>query len=142
MIPQDMYDLLRQRNPAIVGVDRPSGSPHLSPVWFLWGDDSFYFRIDKSTAKYRHLKRNPAISLLINDHTGFRFLTVYGQAQIMEDNPADIAAQIVHKYYAPALAPERMPPEEEPDVVTIKLRPEKVVAIVEEIAREAANSWS
>jgi len=142
MIPQDMCDLLTQRNPAIVGIDRPSGGPHLSPVWYLWDGDSFYFRIAKSTAKYRHLIRNPAISLLVNDHTGFRYLTVYGQAQILEVNPAGVAAQIVTKYYAPALAPERMPQGQEPDVVTIKLRPEKVVAVVETIAREATDSWS
>jgi hypothetical protein len=30
--------------------------------------------------------------------------------------------------------------EREPDVVTIKLRPEKVVAVVEVIAREAVES--
>jgi PPOX class probable F420-dependent enzyme len=142
MIPQDMCDLLTQRNNAIVGIDRPSGGPHLSPVWYLWDGDSFYFRIAKSTAKYRHLKRNTSISLLVNDHTGFRYLTVYGQAHIMEVNPADVAAQMVKKYYAPALAPERMPQGQEPDVVTIKLRPEKVVAVVETSAREAADSWS
>jgi PPOX class probable F420-dependent enzyme len=142
MIPQDMYDLLTQRNNAIVGINWPSGGPHLSPVWYLWDGDSFYFRIARSTAKYRHLKRNPFISLIVNDHTGFRYLTVYGQAHIIEDNPADIAAQIVRKYYAPTLAPERMPPNQEPDVVTIKLHPEKVIAVVEAIAREAADSWS
>ncbi|MBO0781334.1 MAG: TIGR03618 family F420-dependent PPOX class oxidoreductase [Ktedonobacteraceae bacterium] len=142
MIPQDMCDLLTQRNTAIVGIDRPSGGPHLSPVWYLWDGDSFYFRIAKSTAKYRHLKWNPSISLLVNDHTGFRYLTVYGQAQILEVNPADVAAHIVKKYYAPTLAPKRMPQGQEPDVVTIKLRPEKVVAVVETIAREATDSWS
>lgn len=142
MIPQNMYDLLTQRNTAIVGIDRLTGGPHLSPVWYFWDGDAFYFRIAKSTAKYRHLKQNPSISLFINDHAGFRYLTVYGQATILEVNPVDVAVHIVKKYYAPTLAPERMPRGQELDVVTIKLCPEKVVAVVETIAQEAFDSWT
>lgn len=142
MIPQDVCDLLALRNNAIVAINRPSDSPQLTPVWYLWDGDAFYFRIAKSTAKYRHLKRNPSISLIVNDNAGFRYLTAYGQAQILEDNPVNVATQIVKKYYAPALAPQKLPQDQEPDVVTIKLRPEKVVAVIEAIAREAADSWS
>jgi PPOX class probable F420-dependent enzyme len=142
MIPQDVRDLLALRNNAIVAINRPSNGPQLTPVWYLWDGDAFYFRIGKSTAKYRHLKRNPSISLIVNDNTGFRYLTAYGQAQIMEDNPADVATQIVKKYYAPVLAQKKLPQDQEPDVVTVKLRPEKVVAVIEAIAREAAESWS
>ncbi|HEX6478300.1 MAG TPA: TIGR03618 family F420-dependent PPOX class oxidoreductase, partial [Ktedonobacteraceae bacterium] len=131
MISQDMDALLAQRNNAIVAINRPSGGPQLTPVWYWWDGEAFYFRIARNTAKYRHIKRNPTISVIVNDHAGFRYLTAYGQAQIMEVNPIDVAIQIVKKYYAPALAPQRMPQDQEPDVVTIKLRPEKVVAVVE-----------
>jgi hypothetical protein len=79
---------------------------------------------------------------MVNDTAGFRYLTAYGQAQIIEANPASVAAQIVKKYYAPALAHQKLSQDQEPDVVTIKLRPEKVGAVVEAIAREAACSWS
>ncbi|MBV9229781.1 MAG: PPOX class F420-dependent oxidoreductase [Chloroflexi bacterium] len=142
MIPQDMDDLLAQRITAIVAINRASGGPHLSPVWYLWDGEVFYFRIARSTAKYRHIKHDPSISLMINDTAGFRYLTAYGQAEIMEANPADVAAAIVKKYYAPAVTLQKLPQGQEPDVVTIKLRPEKVVAIVEAAAREAAGSWS
>ena len=142
MIPQDMMDLLTGRSIAIVGIHRSSGSPQLGPVWYLWDGEAFYFRIAKSTAKYRNIQRDPSISLMVIDPLGFRYITAYGQAQIIEPNPADVAAQIVNKYYAPTLAPQKMPPSVEPDVVTIKLQPEKVIAVVEDIAREAVESWS
>jgi PPOX class probable F420-dependent enzyme len=141
MIPQDMIDLLVERHNAIVAINRASGAPQLTPVWFLWDGEAFYFRIGKSTAKYRNVVRDQSISLMINDRDGFRYLTISGRAQIIEDNPFDVAVQIVKKYYAPELAPQRMPQEREPDVVTIKLPPEKVVAVVEAIAREAVESW-
>ena len=140
-VSQDMRDLLEQRHNAIVAIPRPSAGPHLSPVWFLWDGEAFYFRIATNTAKYRNLKRNAAISLMVMDREGYRYLTVSGQAQIMDSNPADVAARIVEKYYAPHLAPQRMPQGPEPDVVTVRLRPEKVVEVHETIAQEAADSW-
>lgn len=142
MIPEDMLDLLTGRNIAIVGIHRSSGGPQLGPVWYLWDGEAFYFSIAKNTAKYRNILRDPSISLMVIDTRGFRYITAYGQAQIIELNPADVAAQIVNKYYAPSLATQKMPPDSEPDVVTIKLQPEKVVTVVEEIAREAVESWS
>ena len=69
-----------------------------------------------------------------------RFSTL--SASLSWTRTASVAAQIVKKYYAPALAHQKLPQDQEPDVVTIKLRPEKVVAVVEAIAREAACSWS
>lgn len=142
MIPQDMFDLVTQRHNAIVGLNRASGGPQMGPVWFLWDGEAFYFRVAKSTAKYRNIQRDPAISLMVIDPRGFRYITAYGQAHIIEPNPPDIAAQIVNKYYAPTLAPQKMPPDEERDVVTIRLQPDKVIAIDEDIAREAVESWS
>lgn len=142
MIPQDVADLLTSRNNAIVALNRAAGGPQLSPVWYVWDGDAFYFRIAKNTAKYRNIRRNTSISLMIYDATGFRYLVAYGDAQILEHNPRDVAVQIVQKYYAPSLALQRMPEEHEPDVVTIKMCPEKVVAVVEAIAQEAVESWS
>ena len=142
MIPEDMRDLLTQRHTAIVAIKRKAGGPQLSPVWFVWDGEAFWFRIARTTAKFRNLRRDPAISLFITDRSGFRYLVVYGQAQIIEANPRAIAVRIVEKYYAPAHVKQHLPPDEEPDVVTIKLQPENVVAVVEEIAREAVNSWS
>lgn len=143
MIPHNMRDLVTQRNNAIVAINRPSGSPHLSPVWYVWDGDAFWFRIARSTAKYRNLLRDPAISLFFTDPSGVRYLAVSGQAEVLEHDDVAIAAQLAEKYYAPPLAQLRqLPRAEEPDVVTIRVHPKNVVAVVEEIAQEAANSWS
>lgn len=140
MFPQEVADLLTSRHPAIVAINRPIG-PHLSPVWFLWHDNAFYFRVALQTAKYRNIKRDPSISLFLTDEEGSRYIAVSGEAQLLESNPRDLAVAIVEKYYAPTMAPYKMPPSEELDVVTIKLRPEKITTVVEEIAREAVASW-
>lgn len=142
MIPQEFADLLTSRTNAIVALNRVSSGPQLSPVWFVWDGDAFYFRIAKDTAKYRNILRNRSISLMIYDTAGFRYLVAYGNAIVLDHNPRDVAVQIVHKYYAPALASQRMPADQEPDVVTIKLSPEKVVTVVEAIAQEAVESWA
>ncbi len=142
MIPQEFADLLTSRTNAIVALNRVSGGPQLSPVWFVWDEGAFYFRVAKDTAKYRNILRNRSISLMIYDTNGFRYLVAYGDAIILDHNPRDVAVQIVHKYYAPALASQRMPAEQEPDVVTIQLSPEKILTVVETIAQEAVESWA
>ena len=142
MIPQEMQDLLTQRNTAIVAINRRSGGPQLSPVWYLWDGEVFYFRVARNTAKYANLKRNPSISLIVNDITGFRYITVYGQAEIIEADSADVSARIASRYYAPEMAKQIISQPLEPGAVTVRVRPEKVVAVIEDIAREAANSWS
>ena len=141
MIPEHMLDLITQRHTAIVAIARRSGGPQLSPVWFLWDGEAFWFRVGRTTAKYHNIRRSPAISLFVTDSSGFRYLVVYGQAEIVEANPRAIAMRIVEKYYAPAQVARHLPPDEEPDVVTVRVRPEHVVAVIEEIAREAVSTW-
>src|SRR5690242_15598774 len=116
MIPQEMQDLLTQRNTAIIAINRRSVSPQMSPVWYLWDGEAFYFRIARGTAKYANIKRNPSISLMINDIAGFRYITVYGQADMSETDSADIADRIARRYYAPEVAKQIVGQPPEPDV--------------------------
>src|SRR5207253_9588310 len=46
---------------------RPDGRPHLSPTDFLAVDGVFYLGIDEATARYRNLKQNPAVTVMLAD---------------------------------------------------------------------------
>jgi hypothetical protein len=51
---------------AVIGVNRPDGPPHLSPVWYLYEDSLFTISITTATVKYRLLRRDPRVSLCID----------------------------------------------------------------------------
>ena len=44
---------------------RPEGKPHLSPVDVVAVDGILYVGVDKTTARYKNLNRNPAITIMI-----------------------------------------------------------------------------
>jgi uncharacterized pyridoxamine 5'-phosphate oxidase family protein len=46
---------------------RPEGKPHLSPVDLVSVEGSIYLGVDKATARYKNLKQNPAITIMIAD---------------------------------------------------------------------------
>jgi PPOX class probable F420-dependent enzyme len=126
-----MQDLLQQKN-AILAVNRPSGGPQVSPMWFVWDGEAFYLTTTKDRAKYSHIQRNPSISLIVDD--GPRYIAAYGKAQFIDPHEPGLSgliAQMVAKYVPPEQKEraERLKNRiQEPNRVIVKLRPEKVVA--------------
>ncbi|MBI2911131.1 MAG: pyridoxamine 5'-phosphate oxidase family protein, partial [Chloroflexi bacterium] len=42
-----------------VATTRPDGRPHVTPVWGLWLDESFFFSSDPTSRKGRNLAASP-----------------------------------------------------------------------------------
>jgi len=72
------------RNAIVIGTRR-NGRPHATPNWFLWEDGRFYVSTTKGRAKYRIFRNDPAVQLVIDDSTGFRYVVVDGTVTIDED---------------------------------------------------------
>lgn len=128
MMPEERDALLAKPLNAIVAVQRQSGGPQLTPVWFLWDGQAFYLSTTKSRAKYANLQRHRAISLIVDDLAAHQYVAAYGHAEIIEHDRERIVAltrPIMEKY-----APERaaqMAEGMEPDRVVVVLRPDKLV---------------
>ena len=126
MIPEELQELLTKTNSAIVAVNRPSGGPQVTPVWYLWDGEAFYFSTTTDRAKFSNIKRDPAISLIVDE--GSKYVAVYGQAQIIESDFADIAERLITKYVAPEQQHQWVKITQAPGRIIVKLKPEKVVA--------------
>jgi len=132
MTPQEIQDLLTQTNNAIIAVNRPSGGPQVTPVWYLWEGENFYFFIRKNSAKHNNIERNPSISLIVE--SGPRYVAAYGQAHIVDlasPDFATIAVQLPSKYLPPEAAEQRTKHIQDASLqaLLVKIHPEKVVAI-------------
>ena len=64
---------------------RPDGRPHLSPTDFLAVDGIFYLGIDEATARYRNLKQNPAVTVMLADDRK-RQAILEGNAKFLDMN--------------------------------------------------------
>jgi PPOX class probable F420-dependent enzyme len=119
----DVKQLLAGTNHAVVGVNRATGPPQLTVVWFLWDGETFRFSTTRSRAKYLNLKRDPSISLLIDDFEKKFYVVAYGRARLIEEGHDALARPLLEKYL-----PERTTdPQWMPDRVIVELCPDRLI---------------
>ncbi len=128
MTDKEMHQLLSKPNNAIVAVNRQSGGPQLTPVWYAWDGKAFYFTTTRDRAKYTNIKRDPQISLIVDDVQMHKYVVAYGRAEIIEHDFADLLRPILTKY-APAdqLEQRVQAITSDPSRVLVVLRPDKIV---------------
>jgi putative heme iron utilization protein len=68
----EVIELANSRVLTIAATVRPDGRPHLSPTDLVTVDGVFYLGVDEATARYRNLKANPAVTvMLLEGNAGF-----------------------------------------------------------------------
>ncbi|MFF0739507.1 pyridoxamine 5'-phosphate oxidase family protein [Streptomyces sp. NPDC004111] len=85
---------------------RPDGTPHTTPVWFVFVRDRWWIGTDGGSVKVRNVERSPEVSLALED--GGRPVVAEGRATAHRTGfPADVAAAFAAKYDWDVTAPER-----------------------------------
>jgi nitroimidazol reductase NimA-like FMN-containing flavoprotein (pyridoxamine 5'-phosphate oxidase superfamily) len=51
MDTKTLQAFLAKTHDAIIATNQPGKGPQLSPVWFVWDGESFFFGTQKTTAK-------------------------------------------------------------------------------------------
>lgn len=113
---------------AIVAVNRPGAAPQVTPVWYAWDGTTFRFSTTRGRAKYINIKRDPAISLIVDDVASHTYVVATGQASIVEENIAALTRPILEKYIPADRLEQSIEMLLKEDRVLIELRPEKLVA--------------
>jgi PPOX class probable F420-dependent enzyme len=122
--------LLAKPLDAILAVSRRSGGPQLTPVWFHWDGEAFYFSTTRSRSKYPNLRRHPQSSVIVDDQAAHHYVAAYGHAEIVEDDRERILSltrPIMAKYAPDPDRTAQMLERMEDDRVVIILRPERIV---------------
>jgi PPOX class probable F420-dependent enzyme len=129
MTSEEIQAFLSKAHNAIIGINRATGGPQLTPVWYGWDGTSFFFSTTRDRTKYLNLKRDPAISLIVDEPATHTYIVAYGRAEILEKYPEDLLRSIVEKY---------LPAEQinsavqgiinDPNRVLVRLQPEKLLS--------------
>jgi nitroimidazol reductase NimA-like FMN-containing flavoprotein (pyridoxamine 5'-phosphate oxidase superfamily) len=123
------HELLQRRLIATLGTENPDGTMHLTAVWFLFEDGSFYIATSSKTKKARNILAKPKASLMVDMRRPGRErgLTAACKAELLTGDLSKQLNRRIHSRYLSAAA--MADPGIEPvfasfDDVTIRLTPE------------------
>jgi PPOX class probable F420-dependent enzyme len=102
----EIQQLLAGSRTATMATVGPDGQPHLVAMWFALVDGDICFETKAKSQKAVNLRRDPRISLLVEDGTTYEDLrgaSIEGKAEVTDD--ADllwrIGVNIWERYYGP-----------------------------------------
>jgi PPOX class probable F420-dependent enzyme len=96
-LPPDLLDRLEGDEVAWCATVRPDGSPHLTPVWFVYRADTWWVCSAARNKKVRNLERNPRVALALEG--GRAPAVAEGSAVVhREAFPAEVVAGFATKY--------------------------------------------
>jgi putative heme iron utilization protein len=81
----EVIEMANSRVLTLAATVRPDGRPHLSPTDFVALDGVFYLGVDEATARYRNLKQNPAVTVMLADDRK-RQAILEGNAKFLDMN--------------------------------------------------------
>ena len=119
---------LQEKRFAVLATINPDSTPQLSAMWYELDGDEILMNTKVARVKERNLRRDPRISICIED--GYHYLTLAGTAQLIDDQEiaqADIK-RLATRYHNPAKAEQMMRDQfSKEQRVTIRMPIERVV---------------
>ena len=118
---------------AVLATINQDGTPQLTAMWYLLEDDgSILMNTKVGRAKERNMRRDPRISICIED--GYDFLTINGTVEISDD--PEIAQNDIYRlsrrYHGEAKARRQMEEQFSKETrVSLLLKPEHVIEYFE-----------
>jgi PPOX class probable F420-dependent enzyme len=104
----DLTDQLRSflggRRYAVLATHEADGGIHLTPIWFLFEADHFYFASSSGSRKVKNVERSPSASVVVDarEPGRERWVSASGLVEILRDGEAQsINARIARRYLAP-----------------------------------------
>src|SRR5205814_8653275 len=126
-LTQELRSFLGERRYAVLATHDPGGGIHLTPIWFLFEDDRFYFASSSGSRKVKNVERSLSASVVVDarEPGRERWVSASGQVEILRDGEArSVNARIRRRYLAPgALDGPIEAALAEADNVTLELAP-------------------
>ena len=130
---QEQERFLAGRHVAVLVTLAPGGEPVPTPIWYLYRDGRFYFRTGAEAIKTRNARRDPRVSICIQDERPpYRAIVVRGTAEVSEGS-LGLAEEMPQRYlgFLGALGYRRGVRQqvEQGEEVTIIVTPTKITSL-------------
>lgn len=68
---EEIIELLKKEPLAYIATVKKNGDPHIAPIWFAYHKGKVYFETDKSTVKFRNIKRYNKVAMCFSGKPGY-----------------------------------------------------------------------
>jgi PPOX class probable F420-dependent enzyme len=123
-----MLDLART---AVLATVRADSRPHAAPIWFDLDDKALVFTTGESTVKGRNMRRDPRVSLCIDEEEPpFHFVVIEGTSELTAGDPALLywATRIGGRHMGADRADENGRRNAVEGELLVRVTPQKIVA--------------
>jgi PPOX class probable F420-dependent enzyme len=98
MSPHEIEDFLSESNIARIATVKPDGSPHVTPVWYLWENNQLLILIMKGSVKESNIKQKKKVAVTVDSNTApNKGVIIEGTAKI-EELTEEIERRICQRY--------------------------------------------
>jgi PPOX class probable F420-dependent enzyme len=104
-LDDDHRAFLDQPNHAVVATLDEDGRAVQSVVWFVRDGDTLWFSTRPTSAKVRHLRRDPRVSVLVLSSDGGRYMRVEGRVALDDVVRPEQRLALITKYVGAEAAP-------------------------------------
>ncbi len=127
MSNQEMIDFLSESNLARIATVKPSGAPHVSPVWYLWENNQLFIAIPRNSVKTRNIKKNNKVAVTIDSNIGPKGIIIEGTAEL-EELGEEIELRLIQRYVSPENLDKYVEyAHADLPSVLLRIRPEKTI---------------
>ena len=123
--------LTEQPRTAQCATVKENGHPHVVPIWFEMDGDTLIFSTWQASVKAANLRRDPRISLCVDDETPpFAFVQIDGTASLIDD-PEQLlywATRIGGRYMGADQAEAYGKRNSVPGELIVRVTPTKIIA--------------
>jgi PPOX class probable F420-dependent enzyme len=124
--------MLGRARTAKLATVRADGRPHVAPIWFHLDGEALVFTTGEDTVKGRNMRRDPRVSLCVDDEEPpFAFVVIEGEAELSANDPDLLywATRIGGRYMGEDLADAYGRRNAVEGELLVRVRPTKVVAL-------------
>lgn len=98
--PAEVDAFLVERHTLVIATMRRDGAPHMSTVWYRWDGEAFWISTNRDRTKYRNMRRDPRVGVLVDAPSRESAVTASGAAEFVAEDDAALAGAlaIVRRY--------------------------------------------
>lgn len=100
MTREQIDEFLSQRHTIVVATLKGDGAPQLTTTWYRWDGECFWISTNRDRAKFKNLRRDARVTVLVDDPPAESAVVGYGRAEFAASDEAayEGALAIVRRY--------------------------------------------